>query len=97
MTYPSNVISDINDGFEITDEDDGFQRVKIISDTVFIYKCEFDGETIEMEIDVEKDCDNQEEIIESYYGSLASFKEEFKDDLPSMNMIIAECYFEQSL
>lgn len=89
ITIPTNVTDDLENGFIMTDEDDGFQRCKKISETVFEYRCELDGDTFELIIDV--DSINHESAISGYYDSIDDVHSEYGDDA---NMIIAECYFE---
>lgn len=91
MELPENVSKDLGSGFVMTDIDDGFQRVKKISDTEFVYRCEIDGDTFEERINVD-DIDH-EDAISGYYNSIKDVVEEYGDDA---NMIIAECSFEHS-
>lgn len=98
MEIPANVANDLDNGFQMTDIDDGFQRVRTISKSEFEYRCEFMGNSIEMTIDVNTDIgDEVENIIAPYYGSIDEFNRAFEGDDLGRNMIIAECFFEQSL
>tara|TARA_R110000851_G_scaffold328535_1_gene499458 strand:+ start:439 stop:762 length:324 start_codon:yes stop_codon:yes gene_type:complete len=89
------VKSDIDSGFQMTDEDDGHQRMKKISESTFHYRCEFHSKTIKDIIDVgQMDATEQEEAIWGFYESLSQVKEIYGNDA---NQIIAECFFENSL
>ena len=90
--YPANVKLDLNSGFRITDEDDGFQRCKKVSDTVYQYRCDYDGETFDEIIDT--NAIDKEEAITGFYGSVEAVNEEFGEDA---NMIFAECEFEHNV
>ncbi|MGO3345938.1 MAG: hypothetical protein ACTIM4_11875 [Marinomonas sp.] len=89
---PQNVQNDVDNEFIMTDVDDGFQRCRIISDTVFEYRCEASGQEIREIIDID-DID-QEEAVSGYYGSVEEVRKEYGK---SANMIIAECAFEHGL
>jgi hypothetical protein len=89
---PENVEQDIVAGFVMTDIDDGFQRCKKLSKTVFQYRCEVNGETHEETVDVD-DVDT-EEAISGYYDSIDDLIEE--NGVADANMLIAECYFENN-
>lgn len=89
---PRNVQLDLDSGFIMTDVDDGFQRCRIISDTVFEYRCEVHGQEAVEIIDVANI--DQEEAVSGYYGSVEEVREEYGK---SANMIIAECAFEHGL
>jgi hypothetical protein len=89
---PEHVKQDLAAGFIMTDEDDGFQRCKKLSDTVFIYRCDVNGKVHEEEIDInEIDAD---EAIEGYYDSMEELVEDNGQE--SANMLIAEFYFENN-
>ena len=87
--YPSNVQKDLDAGFRITDEDDGFQRVKKLSDTVFQYKCDYNDSCVDETIDVEKI-----DKVEAISGGYSSIEEVYTDYGDDANMIFAECEFE---
>jgi hypothetical protein len=87
--YPENVQNDVNNGFEVTDEDDGYQRVKKISETVFEFKCDDDGDEFEEVIDVEKI--DKLKAISGRYDSLEEIEAEYG---VNTNLVIAECEFE---
>lgn len=89
--YPMNVQQDINEGWQITDIDDGYQRVKKLSETVFHYRCELDGSTHAEIIDIEEI--DQEDAVSGFYDSVEEVNELYGD---SANMIIAECQFEHN-
>ena len=90
--YPAHVTDDLNNGFFMTDIDDGYQRCKKLSDTVYLFRCDVDGEVHEEQIDVTKI--NHEEAICGYYDSVAELVEEMGQT--TANMIIAECHFENN-
>lgn len=92
MSLPKHIEDDLVAGFILTDEDDGYQRCKKLSKTTYLYRCEVNGETYEEEVDVTKI--NQEEAIDGYYDSIEAVIEEYGS--LNSNMIIAECYFENS-
>ena len=85
----SELQDDLDNGFFITDPDDGYQRCKKLSDTTFHYKAYQTFDDIICIDDI-----NQEEAIQGYYGSLAEVHRIYGS---SANMIIAECYFENSV
>ncbi|MGR5347451.1 hypothetical protein [Vibrio mediterranei] len=91
-TLPHNVQQDLDSGFIMTDEDDGFQRCKRISETAFIYKCNTTSGIVESKIDTTEI--NASEAINGYYSNLEEVSELYGDDA---NMIIAECHFESNL
>ena len=91
-TIPSHVEQDLANGFIMTDEDDGFQRCKKLSDTCFLYRCDVNGEVYEDEIDVTEI--DQEDAISGYYDSVESLVEEHGQ--ADANMLIAECHFEHT-
>jgi len=86
---PPHVQDDLDSGFKMTDEDDGFQRVKRLDDWSYIYRCELEGNTFEQTIDVREI--DQEAAIDGYYKSVIDVIEQYTKDA---NMIIAECEFE---
>jgi hypothetical protein len=92
QNIPQHIQEDLASGFEMTDIDDGFQRCKKVSDTVFVYRCDVDGDVYEEEIDVEKI--NAEEAIDGYYDSVESLVAE--NGVADANMLIAECQFENN-
>ncbi len=89
---PNYVEEDLLAGFVLTDPDDGHQRCKKISDTVFLYRCEVNGEMHEEEIDV-NDIDADEAIC-GYYDSVEKLIED--NGVKDANMLIAECHFEHN-
>tara|TARA_B100000749_G_scaffold246710_1_gene209762 strand:+ start:1341 stop:1649 length:309 start_codon:yes stop_codon:yes gene_type:complete len=89
---PPHVQKDLDSGFIMTDEDDGFQRCKKLSDTCFLYRCDVNGEVYEDTIDVTKL--DQKEAISGYYDSVESLIEE--NGQADANMLIAECHFEHT-
>lgn len=89
--FPAHVVVDLNDGFTITDVDDGFQRVKV-SGSNYTFKSELHGDTIEHSFDFDEV--DQASAIEGFYDSLEEVKETYQDDAP---LIIAECYYEKSI
>jgi hypothetical protein len=86
---PEHVEKDLNDGFEMTDIDDGFQRCKTLSETTFLFRCDVNDEVFEETIDTDKI--NQEGAISGYYDSVDDVHDQYAE---SALMIIAECYFE---
>jgi hypothetical protein len=91
FVLPQNVKVDVDNGFFVTDADDGWQRCKRISDTVFVFKCDVNGLTVEEEIDI--DNIDKEDAISGFYDSVSEVEDIYGDDA---NMIIAECEFENS-
>lgn len=88
---PEAVADDVEHGYVITDEDDGWQRCLVVNETTFIYKCTRNGQAYEIEIDVD-DIDHSEALSGFYDEETA--KGELGD---SYNQIVAECYFENEL
>ena len=94
---PQDVKNDLNSGFILTDPDNGYQRCKPMGSSVFHYKSgtEADNDEVSATINVSELTEAQKEYaVENYYGSLQSLHDEMDDELESINMIIAECYFE---
>lgn len=89
MHIPEHIALDLQNGFVMTDVDDGFQRVKVVNDTTFIYRSELSGDTFELTIDVD-DID-KDMAISGYYDSVKQVSEHYGEDA---NMIIAECFYE---
>lgn len=87
--FPKNVQNDLSSGFILTDQDDGFQRCKPLSETVFQYRCNYDGELFDETIDV--DTIDKDQTISGFYNSVEAVVEEFGKNA---NMILAECEFE---
>lgn len=87
--YPQSVLDDLADGFAITDADDGFQRFKQLSPSVFHYRCEIhEGETCEAIIDI--GLIDQQEAIEGFFDSIDDIYLGFDEAAPR---IIGECAF----
>jgi hypothetical protein len=51
---PEHVKKDLNDGFEMTDIEDGFQRYKMISETTLLFRCDVNDEVFEVPINLTK-------------------------------------------
>ena len=90
--FPEHIEQDLVAGFIMTDEGDGFQRCKKLSDTLYLYRCDVNDEVYEEEIDVKQI--DAEEAIEGYYDSVEDMIEE--NGQLDANMLIAECYFEKN-
>jgi hypothetical protein len=87
-----HIEQDLVNGFIITDQDDGFQRCKKLSSTVFLYRCDVNNEVHEEEIDIKQiDVD---EAIDGYYNSVEDMIKE--NGQSGANMLIAECHFENN-
>lgn len=94
---PKEVELDMNNGFIMTDIDDRFQRCKKISDTTFLYRAGLSSENDldEEEIDVSLFSDEEKNnFVSGYYDSLSKLEEECDGCIESVNMLVAECYFE---
>lgn len=92
QNLPKHVQQDLSAGYQMTDIDDGYQRCLEVSSTVFDYKCERNGETVVMRIDVSEIDKN--EAVSGFYAD----EQEVIDEYGSgSNMVIAECYFENSI
>lgn len=94
---PKEVQQDIDNGFIITDIDDNYQRCKELSSTLFHYRSgqDEDSNLVDETIDVSTLSDKEKaDAIDGYYDSMDALVEEMDSDESSVNMIIAECYFE---
>lgn len=87
--YPPHVIKDLDAGFVITDEDDGFQRMRKESAKRFEFRAEVDGTTVVATIDLNEI--DAAVAISGFYDSVDEVYAEYGDDAPQ---IIAECAFE---
>jgi hypothetical protein len=97
QTLPSDVQTDLENGFIVTDIDDLFQRCKTLSPTSFHYKSgtEKDNNVDDEVINVANLSDQEkEDAISAYYGTIAELSEKMDGHEESINMIVAECYFE---
>lgn len=83
--------NDLDNGFEITDPDDNFQRAKKISDSTFHYKA-FTGENLISEI-IDIDELDLDEAVKGYYRDYTEVKESYELYAPQ---IAAECHFESN-
>ncbi|MFV8385222.1 hypothetical protein ACNO5E_14130 [Vibrio parahaemolyticus] len=92
QNLPEHVQRDLNAGYQMTDIDDGFQRCLEVSSTVFEYKCERNGETFEMRVDVSEI--DKDEAVSGFYTDEQEVIAEYGSE---SNMIIAECYFENNI
>lgn len=97
ISIPSDVQRDLDSGFVITDPDSHYQRCKVLGESAFQYRSGSSecGFLIDETIDVSTLCDgDKEEVIEPFYGSLEQLHDECDGDVATINMMIAECYFE---
>lgn len=92
MRVPNHVEEDLVAGFIMTDENDGYQRCKKLSETEFLYRCDVNDEVHEEEINVELIDVN--EAISGYYNSIEELVKE--NGQVNANMLIAECHFENN-
>lgn len=94
---PLDVQSDLDNGFIITDPDDFNQRCKKLSPTAFHYKSgtRADNDLESEIIDVnELSTQDKDDAVSAYYGTMEDLSKEMDGDSDSINMIVAECYFE---
>ena len=99
-TLPLEVQTDMDNGFVMTDIDDRYQRCKVISDTVFLYRAGTDTENDldEEEINVADFTDEEKEsFINGYYDDMQALSELCEGNTKSINMLVAECYFETEI
>ncbi|MFT6906991.1 MAG: hypothetical protein ACJAS1_003665 [Oleiphilaceae bacterium] len=95
LIYPANVQADLDNGFRITDTDDGFWRAKTHSKTAFQFRVEHDGITYDEMIDLrEIDAEDKLEAVSPFYNSMKELRSEHGINA---NFKIAECYFEYNL
>jgi predicted transcriptional regulator len=90
-SYPENVKEDLMSGFIMTDEDDGFQRCKKLSDSIYHYCCDNDGFVVSEVINVDEI--DKADAISGFYDSVQAVHEIYGEHA---NMIFAECYFENN-
>jgi hypothetical protein len=97
---PNEVQQDLDNGFVMTDIDDNYQRCRKISDTVFLYRAgtNSNNDLEEEEINVELFSESEKEsFISGYYDNLKSLSESCENCQASINMLVAECYFETEI
>jgi len=94
-TYPTHVQADLNNGFDLTDPDNGHQRCQKLSDNKFLYRQDVGPYTHQITVDMNlMSDDEQQEAVDGYYADVEEVKETYGD---SYLQIIAECYFENNI